>query len=183
MNSRDIALAVVFAALYAVGVALLAPISFHIIQVRVADALLPLVMLFGSPVVIGITIGTLFANLFSPFGILDIVGGAFANFTATYLALVISRKIKRKGVWLLSSILQAVVITLIVGSYLFILIPVEEQEIIAELLASVIGVKLPLIIVIWVSILGGSTIAIVVIGYLLLKGLAKFMHYEENLRR
>ena len=180
MKSRDVALAVVLAALYAVGVALLAPISFHIIQVRVADALLPLVIIFGFPAVIGITIGTVFANLLSPFGILDIVGGAFANFVAAYLAWVLSSKVRRRGIWFISSLLQAVVVAFIVGSYLSILIPVEEQEIIAELLASVIGVRLPLIVVIWLSILGGSLIAIAFVGYLLLKGLARFMHYSED---
>ena len=45
--SFSVTLAAAIAALYAVGVVVLGPISFQIIQVRVADALLPLSMLFG----------------------------------------------------------------------------------------------------------------------------------------
>src|SRR5437867_1609431 len=46
-RSRSIALAAMLAALYAADVVFFAPISFQTIQVRVADALLPLSVLFG----------------------------------------------------------------------------------------------------------------------------------------
>ncbi|MBL7118911.1 QueT transporter family protein, partial [Candidatus Bathyarchaeota archaeon] len=43
----EVVMAALFAALYAIGVIALAPISFMIFQVRIADALLPLSILFG----------------------------------------------------------------------------------------------------------------------------------------
>jgi len=64
------------------------------IQVRVADALLPLSVLFWLPAVIGLTLGVLVGNLFaSPFGAIDVVGGTIANFVATLLALLIEEEV------------------------------------------------------------------------------------------
>jgi len=65
-------LTALLAALYALGVTLLAPISFEIFQIRVADMLLPLAIVFGMPAVVGLSVGTIVANLSSPFGIIDI---------------------------------------------------------------------------------------------------------------
>ncbi|MEM4284306.1 MAG: QueT transporter family protein, partial [Candidatus Caldarchaeum sp.] len=85
MKSRDLAAAIVFAGLYAAGVIALPGISFEIIQVRVSDALLPLAIVFGMPAVVGITVGTFIANLFSPFGPVDLLGGTLTNLVATYV--------------------------------------------------------------------------------------------------
>ena len=54
LNTKKLAVVTVFAALYAVGVVFLAPISFGIVQVRVADAMLPLAMIFGLPGALGL---------------------------------------------------------------------------------------------------------------------------------
>ena len=48
MKTRDIALASMISALYAVGVIVFAPISFLIFQVRIADALIPLSIVFAD---------------------------------------------------------------------------------------------------------------------------------------
>ncbi len=90
-NPISAILTAMFAAVYAVGVYLLTPISFLPFQVRVADALLPLAILFGWPAIIGLSIGAFVANFFGPLGVVDIVGGALANFIATFLAWRISR--------------------------------------------------------------------------------------------
>ena len=63
MDSKQIALTSIFAALYAIGVVFLAPFSYGLIQVRIADALLPLSIVFGMPVVIGLSLGTFIANI------------------------------------------------------------------------------------------------------------------------
>lgn len=116
-SSISITLTAVFAALYAVGVVFLAPISFQIFQVRVADALLPLAMLFGWPAVLGLSIGAFVANIFGGLGPVDMFGGAVANFLATFGAWYIARR--RNKVWALVGIaLEILVITIIVGSYL-----------------------------------------------------------------
>ncbi|MEM3579274.1 MAG: QueT transporter family protein [Candidatus Bathyarchaeia archaeon] len=71
-----IAFTVVFAASY-VGLCLgLHPLSYGAIQVRVADALYPLIALFGTPALLGCVIGHFIANLFSPLGVIDLLSVA-----------------------------------------------------------------------------------------------------------
>jgi uncharacterized membrane protein len=151
VNSKSsiyVTLTAVFAALYAVGVVFLAPISFQIFQVRVADALLPLAMLFGWPAVLGLSIGAFVANFFGGLGPIDMVGGALANFIATFLAWKLASK--RSKPWLLvGAAVEIIVITLIVGSYLSYLfgLPIEAG---------------------WTGVLLGSVVAIGILGSLLL---------------
>jgi uncharacterized membrane protein len=113
-------LTAVFAALYAVGVVFLAPISFQIFQVRIADALLPLSMLFGWPAILGLSLGAFVANFFGGLGPVDIIGGAVANFLATYVAWKIGRR--RFANALVGIFLEIVIVTIIVGTYLSFLI-------------------------------------------------------------
>lgn len=153
MNSRNVAIIVVFAALYAIGVIVLAPISFNIYQVRLADALLPLSMIFGMPSAIGLSLGTLVANVYGGLGIIDIVGGSVANFIACALSWYISRKngfVHR----FFGALVETIVITVIVGGYLSFIFNVPLE----------FGL---------VSILVGSIIAINILGFVL----------EETIRR
>jgi uncharacterized membrane protein len=149
-RSRQIALAALFAALYAVGVTVLAPISFQAYQVRVADCLLPLSILFGPPAILGLTLGTFVGNLSSPFGAVDIVGGAVANFIATFVAWQIGRR-KFNGSWLAGTVSEVLVITFFVGTYLSFLLAIPVW----------LG---------WTGVLVGEIIAVNVGGYLLLNG-------------
>jgi uncharacterized membrane protein len=121
-----VSLTSVFAALYAVGVVALAPISFQVFQVRVADALLPLAILFGWPAILGFSIGAIIANFFGGLGIVDIVGGSVANFAATYIAWKIGQRHIR-GSWIVAIASEIFLIAAIVGSYLSYLfeMPVE----------------------------------------------------------
>jgi uncharacterized membrane protein len=125
-NSRRISIMVIFAALYAVGVIFLAPISFSFFQIRIADALLPLSMIFGIPSAIGLSLGCLVSNVYGGLGLVDIVGGTIANFVACTLAWYVARKsgFNRR---LIGSIIQTIIITLIVGGYLWIIfgVPIE----------------------------------------------------------
>jgi hypothetical protein len=120
MKSKDsirVTLTAVFAAIYAVGVVFLAPISFQIFQVRLADALLPLAMLFGWPAVLGLSLGAFVANFFGGLGPVDMIGGSVANFIATFAAWQIVRR-RGKRWALVGVIIEIVVITFIVGPYL-----------------------------------------------------------------
>ncbi|MDW8034877.1 MAG: QueT transporter family protein, partial [Candidatus Korarchaeum sp.] len=83
--AMKVAIASVFAALYASITVISAPISFYAIQVRVSDSLLALSLLFGLPVVIGTSLGCFIANLLGPFGVVDAIGGSLANLVATYI--------------------------------------------------------------------------------------------------
>jgi len=69
MKSRDVGLATMFATLYAVGI--IWPFSFMGVQCRLSCSLIPLIALFGWPSTIGITIGHIIFNSFSPIGYLD----------------------------------------------------------------------------------------------------------------
>lgn len=146
-------MAAVFAAAYAAAVVSLAPISFHVFQVRIADALLPLSILFGWPAVAGLTFGCAVANLFGGLGPIDVVGGSAANFLATALAWKIGG-LRFKGSWLLAVTAENLTVTLIVGSYLSYIFNVP------------LGVSLA-------GVLLGSTMAINVVGYLLLKAVSR----------
>lgn len=151
-NTTHVTLTAVFAALYAVGVVFLAPISFQAFQVRIADALLPLSILLGWPVVVGVTIGAFVANFFGGLGPVDMIGGAVANFIATLAAWKIARG--RNRITALAAVAtEIVVVTSIVGTYL------------SYLLALPIGVGL-------LGIFLGSVIAIGVLGSILLFALS-----------
>jgi len=149
-KSEDVALTVIFAAIYAAGVVFLAPISFGVFQVRVADALLPLATLFGLPVALGTGFGCFFIANFYGLGPVDVVGGAFANFVACVLARFIGGKtiLHRFA----SCLVETAVVTLVVGSYLSALLNVPME-------ASLLGVFL------------GSVVAINILGFSLLEAL------------
>ena len=151
-DSFTVTLTAVFAALYAVAVVVLGPISFQVFQVRVADALLPLAMLFGWPAILGLTLGTVVANLFGGLGPIDIVGGSLANLIAGYVAWRIS--MNKGKLWLFLGVAsQVMIITAIVGSYLSYLFGMPLE-------VALLGVLL------------GSMVAIGVLGSLLLMALS-----------
>jgi uncharacterized membrane protein len=145
LNTKKLTIVIIFAALYAVGVIALAPISFLTFQVRIADALLPLSMIFGLPGAIGFAIGCAVSNIYSPFGLIDVVGGAVANLVACTLAWYIGR---RRGVtWrFFGTIAETLAVSFIVGGYLdlFFGVPLEAG---------------------FLGILAGSIIAINVLGF------------------
>ena len=116
MDSKQISLISIFAALYAIGVVFLAPFSFLPIQVRIADALLPLSIIFGMPVVIGLSLGTIVANIFGGLGFIDIIGGTVANFIATFVAWKICGS--NKVPFIVGIGCQIVIVSMIVGVYI-----------------------------------------------------------------
>jgi len=116
MDSKQIALISIFAALYAIGVVFLAPFSFLPIQVRIADALLPLSIIFGMPAIIGLSLGTVVANIFGGLGFIDIIGGTVANFIAAYVAWKLCRR--NKVPFIVGIACQIVIVSMIVGVYI-----------------------------------------------------------------
>ena len=135
----------IFAALYAVGVIFLEPISFGVVQVRIADAMLPLSMIFGLPCVLGLSLGCIVSNVYGGLGVIDIVGGSAANLVACTLAWYISRNGNRVQRFL-GTVAETAAVSLIVGGYLAVIFQVPVQ----------IGL---------LGILIGSTIAINAIGF------------------
>jgi uncharacterized membrane protein len=146
-SSINIALTAVFAAIYSIGVVFLAPISFQVFQVRVADALLPLAMLFGWPAVLGLSLGAFVANIFGGLGPIDMVGGSVANFIATLVAWRIA--VNRGRRWALVGVgSEIIIVTLVVGTYLSYLLAVPLE-------------------ISWLGVFLGSLTAIGVLGSML----------------
>lgn len=77
--ARAISLLVMIAALYAVTTVVLAPLSYQAIQVRISEILTPLPFYFGLPGVVGLIVGCLVANVVSPYGIYDIILGTMGT--------------------------------------------------------------------------------------------------------
>ncbi|RLE63121.1 MAG: hypothetical protein DRJ49_02325 [Thermoprotei archaeon] len=165
LESRDLALAAVVGSMYVILVALLPVISFHLVQVRVADALIPLSSIYGIPIVVGVSVGCLLANwIASPWGIyqltlIDCLLGSLANLIASYTVFLIAREggLKRLiGAGLLANL----IITVIVGTYL------------PYILKVVTGVDVPLWTS-WILIFSGEFISINILGSLLVVSLKR----------
>lgn len=85
MSARAIVYAGLIGAAYAVVTITLAPISFGPIQLRLATLLVPLALV--SPVYgLGLSVGLLLANLFSPFGWYDFALMPVVMFATTQVA-------------------------------------------------------------------------------------------------
>jgi uncharacterized membrane protein len=166
MDSRQISLTAFFATLYAVGVVFLAPISFNLFQVRIADALLPLSMLFGWPGILGFGLGCLVANVFGGLGPIDIVGGAIANIVGCGLAYEFSKSSRYPWRFFAGGLMITATLTLIVGTYLaYLFFPLEFG--------------LPAILLGWLGVLLGSIVAVNIVGYLLLEAVKRTKIHES----
>lgn len=156
MRAKEAALLSVTAALYAALVIVLAPISFGLIQVRLADALIPLSTVFGYPAAAGVALGCFVGNIVaaswgSPIlALMDAVLGSAANLLAGYLGwrLCLGCGIRRR---VMAALAQAVAISVIVGAYL------------RYLLLWALGIDVEVVLSI-LFVLVGSLISIVLVG-------------------
>ena len=161
LNAKKLAIMAVFASLYAVIVIELAFISFGAYQVRVADAMLPLSMIFGLPSAVGLSLGCMVSNVYGGLGVIDIFGGAAANLVACVLAWYIGRKggrIRR----FVATLVQTAAISLIVGVYLSPLLNIPVT-------LSIFGILI------------GETIAISLIGFPLQEALRRTEIFQQFL--
>ncbi len=160
-DSRDLALTAVFAALYVIinivqTVTVGNPTIYGPIQLRIADFMIALAILFGWPLVGGVTIGCFLTNAYYFIGAPDVVLGTIANFIAASLVLFLR---KRR---LLACIVGALPIGLIVGGYLWLFFPPPEVFGAVPAWAGMIA-----------SLTISSLIAVAVIGYLVLSILSR----------
>jgi uncharacterized membrane protein len=161
-SSRNFALSAVFGALYAALVVAFAPFSNLPLQVRVADALMPIAILFGWPVIFGLGIGTVAGNFFadsitgfpSAWIGFDMVAGSLVNLLAGFLAWKIGQydwRVRHWNIgWFIATIVETALISVVVGGYLSVVFP---------------STALPASILL---VLAGEIIAINVGGYALL---------------
>ena len=141
-NTRSITVVAVFAALYAVTVIFLAPISFDVYQVRIADALLPLSMIFGIPSALGFGLGAIVSNIYGGLGPIDVVGGTLANIIACSLAWYVAKR-GRSLFRFIGSLFETIIITVIVGGYLSLIFGVPiEVAFFGVLIGSIIAINI-----------------------------------------
>jgi uncharacterized membrane protein len=164
LDTRDISLSAVFAALYAVinivqMFTVGNPLISGPVQLRVADCLIALAALLGWPVVVGVTIGGLVTNVLSNMmyflGPVDIILGPIANLIAASLVLLLWRR------RLLACVIGALPIGFIVGGYLWLFFDVEALAFMPVWLGMIVSITL------------SSLIAVTVIGYSLLTILSR----------
>lgn len=160
LSSQHVSLIAVFAALYVVinmiqMFSIGNPFVSGPVQLRVADCLIALAALLGWPVVFGVTVGCVAANLLSNMmyflGPVDIIMGPLANFVAAGLVFLLWRH------RLLACVVGALPIGFIVGGYLWWFFDVPE-------VLAFMPVWLGMIVSITIS----SLIAVAIIGYSLL---------------
>jgi len=165
-DSRDVALAAVFAALYAVLVIGQGLSAAATVQLRFADSLIPLSALFGLPVMVGVSLGCFVSNAFTSLtmanGVYDVVLGPIANLIAATVIYVLRNR------RLIGCVVGSVVIGLIVGSYVWMIFGAPS---------SIFSFELPSSWPVWVasvaSITISSLVAITIVGYILLTILSR----------
>jgi uncharacterized membrane protein len=84
--SVKIILSALIASIYAVVTIALASFGYSYIQIRISEGLTPLPFLMGFPAVAGLTIGCMIANFLSPIGLADLVFGSLLTFFAAVLS-------------------------------------------------------------------------------------------------
>jgi uncharacterized membrane protein len=160
-DSRDLTLTALFAALYVVinlaqSFSVGNPTVYGPIQLRVSDVTIALAALFGWPLIAGVTIGCLLTNAYYLVGALDVVLGPLANLIAAFIVLILRKN------RLLACFSGALPVGLIVGGYLWLLIPPPDTFGVLPAWASMI-----------ISITISSLIAIGVLGYIVLSFLSR----------
>lgn len=161
-DSRDLTLTALFATLYVVinivqSFTIGNPITIYgPLQLRIADFMIALAILFGWPIVYGVTLGCFLTNAYFFIGAPDVILGPIANLIAACVVLTL-RKHR-----LLACISGALPIGLIVGGYLWLFFPPPD----------VLGV-LPAWAGMIVSITVSSLVAVAVLGYIVLRLLSR----------
>ena len=160
-DSRDLTLTAVFAALYFViniiqTITVGNPTIYGPIQLRVADFLIALAVLFGWPLIGGVTLGCLLTNAYYFIGTPDVIFGPLANLIAALLVMLLR---KRR---LMACIIGAFPVGSIVGGYLWWYFPPPDIFAAFPAWAGMIG-----------SLTISSLIAVAVIGYLILSMLSR----------
>ena len=120
LNAKSLTRAGIIGAVYVVLTLALYPLSFGAVQVRISEGLTLLPLIFPESV-IGLTVGCLIANLFGN-GILDILFGTLATFTAGVLTRLVAKRIQKDCLKIFIGGLFPVVLNAIVIPFTFLAI-------------------------------------------------------------
>jgi len=85
-QSLKVAVGALVASIYFMLTVILGNFGYSWIQVRISEALSPLPFLIGFPGVVGLTLGCVLANLFSPVGLPDLIFGPLMTLCAAILS-------------------------------------------------------------------------------------------------
>jgi uncharacterized membrane protein len=159
-DSRDLTLTALFAASYVVinvvqTLTIGNPTIYGPVQLRIADFMIALTILFGWPMVGGVTIGCFLTNAYFFIGAPDVILGPLANFIAACIILILRRH------KLVACVAGALPIGVIVGGYLWLFFPPPEIGVLPLWAASILSITI------------SSIVAIAVLGYLALKLLSR----------
>jgi uncharacterized membrane protein len=114
LQTKEIALMAIYAALYAVLVNAIPGLSFGPLNLRVADAMLGAVPLLGIAGVIGHTLGVFIGNLPSPLGVIDLLN-TIPSFAMAFVVYYIYKRTKNSYTVIGTSIAYSVVLGVTVG--------------------------------------------------------------------
>jgi uncharacterized membrane protein len=114
MQTKDLALIAIYAALYAALVVVLGGFSYGPIQVRIADSMLAAVPLLGISGVLGHTLGVFIANVFSPVGLLDLLN-TIPSFAMSFVVYYVYKRTKNDFTVIGTCIAYSVVLGVTVG--------------------------------------------------------------------
>lgn len=110
-----------YAALYAALVVVLGGISYGPVQVRIADAMVAAVPIFGLPGVLGHTLGVFIANIFSTAGPIDLLN-TIPSFAMSFVVYYVYKRTNNDYTVIGTCIAYSAVLGVTVGwmlSYLF----------------------------------------------------------------
>jgi uncharacterized membrane protein len=123
IQTKDLALIAVYAALYAALVVILGAASYGPIQLRIADTMLAAVPLLGIAGVLGHTLGVFIANMFSTAGVLDLLN-TIPSFVMAFVVYYVYKRTKNDYTVIGTCVVYSLVIGTTVGwmlSYLYFL--------------------------------------------------------------
>jgi len=133
IQTKDLALITVYAALYAALVVGLTPLSYGPLQVRIADAMVASVPIFGMAGVLGHTLGVFIANMFSTAGLLDLLN-TIPSFAMAFVVYYVYKRTQNDYTIIATCLAYSVVLGVTVGwmlSYLYGLPLVETMAYVA----------------------------------------------------
>jgi uncharacterized membrane protein len=142
IQSKDITLIGLYAALYAALVVVLGGFSYGPIQVRIADSLLAVVPLLGLPGVLGHTLGVFIANMFSTVGLIDLLN-TIPSFAMSFVVYYVYKRTQNDYTVIGTCIAYSIVLGITVGwmlSYVLTLplLPTMAYVAVGNIIASVL---------------------------------------------
>jgi uncharacterized membrane protein len=114
IQSKDITIIGIYAALYAALVVVLGGFSYGPVQVRVADSLVAVIPLLGLPGVLGHTLGVFIANMFSTVGLIDLLN-TIPSFAMSFVVYYVYKRTQNDYTVIGTCIAYSVVLGLTVG--------------------------------------------------------------------